>query len=304
MTPHIVVTGANGFVGRQVIQAAVARGWEADGVVRHGDGARIVREAGGRPRLLVTLEPESLAPAFEGATAVVHLAQIGSERGAATYEAVNVGGVRAVLTAMRAAGVPRIVYLSGLGVAHYGISARCTNPYFLSKLTCEVDLFRSGREVVVFRPSYIVGPGGELMPDLLRQMTAGEVECVGDGAYRLQPIYVKDAAALILAAIEREDARLAVYDLVGPEALTYSAFLDRVAAVARLQGRKLTYQVREVPIPEAMHLASSGGYRGMFPDELDCLLCDEVSDPRPLESLLGGFLTPLDDALAAAVRTA
>jgi hypothetical protein len=42
----------------------------------------------------------------------------------------------------------------------------------------------------------------------------------------------------------------------------------------------------------------------MLPDELDCLLCDEVSDPAPLESLLGRSLTPLDEALAAAVRAA
>ena len=41
----------------------------------------------------------------------------------------------------------------------------------------------------------------------------------------------------------------------------------------------------------------------MLSDELDCLLCDEVSDHRPLELLLGRFLTPLDEALAVAVRS-
>src|SRR5262245_62311665 len=56
-----------------------------------------------------------------------------------------------------------------------------TNRYFLSKLTCEVDLFRSGLEVVALRPSYIIGPGSELVPELLREMAAGEVERVGDG---------------------------------------------------------------------------------------------------------------------------
>jgi hypothetical protein len=42
----------------------------------------------------------------------------------------------------------------------------------------------------------------------------------------------------------------------------------------------------------------------MGPDELDCLLCDEVGDARPLEALLGGFLTPLDAAIEAALRSA
>jgi hypothetical protein len=60
--------------------------------------------------------------------------------------------------------------------------------------------------------------------------------------------------------------------------------------------------VREVPIEEADREARGGGWQGMLPDELDCLLCDEVSDARPLEALLGRFLTPLEDALRAAVR--
>ena len=42
----------------------------------------------------------------------------------------------------------------------------------------------------------------------------------------------------------------------------------------------------------------------MGPDELDCLLCDEVADHAPLEALLARRLTPLDEALAAAVRAA
>jgi hypothetical protein len=60
--------------------------------------------------------------------------------------------------------------------------------------------------------------------------------------------------------------------------------------------------VRELPVAEADRQAKAGGYRGMLPDELDCLLCDEVADERPLEALLGRFLTPLDEALASALR--
>jgi hypothetical protein len=62
--------------------------------------------------------------------------------------------------------------------------------------------------------------------------------------------------------------------------------------------------VREIPIPEVDRRASAGGYRGLSPDEVDVLLCDEVSDPAPLVAFLGRPLTPLDDALAAAVAAA
>lgn len=298
---RLAVTGANGFIARHVIALAQSRGWEVDGVVRSKQAARAAILAGARPVIVPALEADALKRAFSGARAVVHLAQIGAERGGETYEAVNVQGTRAVLAAAGAVAVAKVVYLSGLGVAHYGMTRRCTNPYFLSKLSAEVELYRSGLPVAVFRPSYVVGPGSGLIPELVKEMATGEVERVGDGSYRMQPIAVKDAAAAILAAAELERTP-AVFDLVGPEPMTYQAFLERVARLASEHGLVGRYRIREIPALEADRRAASGGYRGMLPDELDCLLCDEVADHRPLEALLGGFMTPIDDAIAAVLR--
>jgi hypothetical protein len=94
-----------------------------------------------------------------------------------------------------------------------------------------------------------------------------------------------------------------VFDLVGPEAVTYSHLLERVAAAVRTQGRPAALRVREISMAEAERRARAGGFQGMLPDELDCLLCDEVSDPAPLVALLGRPLVGLDAALGAAVRT-
>ncbi len=305
MARRLVLTGANGFVGRHVIQAAAAEGWEVAGVVRNEAAARAVIAAGGRPLRHAGLEAAALSEAFAGATAVVHLAQIGSEKPGVTFAEVNVEGTRRVAEAARAAGVPRVVYFSGLGIAHYGAWPRCTNPYFLSKLEAETALFASGLEVAVFRPSYILGPGDSWAPFILRQMAAGELERVGDGLYRMQPIAVRDAARLVLAAAAGPAPRHRVFDLVGPEPISCQAFYERLGEVARRAGKAGAWSVREVPVAEADRAAlSPGGYRGMGKDELDCLLCDEIGDARPLEALLGGFLTPLDDAIGAAVRSA
>jgi len=187
-------------------------------------------------------------------------------------------------------------------VARYGLAPRSTNAYFLSKLAGEVELFRGGLEIVALRPSYIIGPGSELVPQLLGEMAAGEVERVGDGAYRLQPIAVKDVAELVLAGAERPNVRHLVVDTVGPEPLSYASFIDRVAAGARSLGRPADYKIREVSIAEADRQAAAGGYRGLLPDSLDVLLCDEIADTRGIEAVLGRFLTPLDDAIAAAIR--
>jgi nucleoside-diphosphate-sugar epimerase len=302
---RIAITGANGFIGRHVVRHAVASGYEVAGVVRSQAAAQVVREAGGHPVHLVGRDPEALVHALDGCLAVVHLAQIGAERGGQTYEAINVGYTERVLEDARHAGVPRVVYFSGLGVARYGMSPRSSNAYFLSKLAAETILFRSGLEGVVFRPSYVVGPGDAFVVAVLQAMEGGAVERPGDGSYRVQPIAVADAASCVLAAVERPAGAFpSVFALVGPEALPYARLLERLAQVARAQGRPARLRVREIPIEEADRLSRAGGYQGMLPDELDCLLCDEVSDPAPLVSLLGRPLTPLDEALAAAVRAA
>jgi NADH dehydrogenase len=302
---RIAVTGANGFVGRHVVARAAAAGHEVMGIVRSEAAARVVRDAGGRAVELLGRDPEALVRALDGCCAVVHLAQIGAERGGQTYEAINIGYTERVLEDCRHAGVPRVVYFSGLGVARYGMARRCSNPYFLSKLAAETTLFRSGLEGVVFRPSFVVGPGDAFVPAVLRAMETGEVELPGDGSYRMQPIAVADAADSVLAAIDRPvGAFPTVFDLVGPEPVTYARLLERLAGVAGALGRPAELRLREVAVAEADRRARAGGYMGMLPDELDCLLCDETADPEPLESLLGRKLRPLDEALAAAARAA
>jgi nucleoside-diphosphate-sugar epimerase len=299
---RIAVTGAGGFVGRHLITRAAAEGWHAVGIVRSAAAARVVDESGGQPADAPVLHADLLAPHLAGCRAVVHLAMIGSERPGETYESVNIRGTEEVAAAAVRVGVPRVVVFSGLGVAHYGQVPRCTNPYFLSKLAAEVALFRSGREIVVFRPSYVIGPGDAFVPRLALEMAGGEVEQPGDGSYRVQPIAVGDAAAAILAAIEMPALpKPRVLDLVGPEPLRFHDLLERLGAVA---GKTGAFRVRSIPVEEADRRAREDGFHGMQADTLDCLLCDEVADPAPLVSLLGRPLTSLDSALRGALPPA
>ncbi len=300
---RIAITGANGFVGGHLVRGVVASGWSAVGIVRSDAAAARVAGDGGQPVVIVGRDPDALIGEIAGCDALVHLAQIGAERSGGRLEAVNIGSTERVLQAADRAGVPRIVYFSGLGVGRYGISRRSTNAYFLSKLAAETLLLRSGLDCVVFRPSFIVGPGDAFVSAVVPALERGDFERPGDGSYRMQPIAVADAVALVLAAIQRPAGSFPiVYDLVGPETVSYAQLVERLAAVAATCRRPIELRVREVPIAEADRRAAAGGYQGLLPDELDCLLCDELSDPSPLVRLLGRPLLPLDQALAAAVR--
>lgn len=304
---RLAVTGGSGFVGRQLIRQAVGAGFEVSALVRSQAAAVLVASLGAKPVLVLDFEPAPLALALTGASTVVHLAHIGAERGEATYQAVNVEGTRRLVGAALEAGAPRLVLFSGLGVAHYGQNPRTTSRYFLSKLEAEVEVYRSGLEATVFRPSYVLGPGDGLITGLLLGLATGAIEIPGAGAYRMQPIAVADAAAAILTVAQGGSLPAGsgghrVLDLVGPEAVSYRHFLARFESVIRAAGRGAGFEIRSVPVEEADRRAREGGFQGLLPDELDCMLCDEVADPTPLLALLGRPLTPLDAALAVAIE--
>jgi NADH dehydrogenase len=309
VTRRVAVTGAGGFVGRHLVRAASRSGFEVVGIVRSEAAARTVAEAGGRPARAPGLEAASLAGFFAGTEAVVHLAQIGRERGGDTFETVNVAGTRALVAAAGAAGVERLVFFSGLGVASYGLKRRTTNAYFLSKLAAEVAVYQGIREAVVVRPSYIIGPGDGLSAWLLAGMAAGEVQRPGDGGYRLQPVALDDVGAAVLALLQRAvepsgERSHQVFDLVGPTAISFDAFVRRLGDLARQQGAVADYRISEIPIAECERQARSGGFHGMGPEDLDCLLCDEVADAAPLRALLGREPIPLVEAMASTLTRA
>jgi NADH dehydrogenase len=306
MPRRLAVTGGSGFVGRHLLALARAEGVTVAAVVRSAAAARVVDAAGGEPRPASLLDRAGLEAAFAGAEALVHLAHVAPGAGARHLENAHVEATRAVLEAARAAGIDRFVCFSGLGVAHYGLRPRVTDRYFLSKLLAEAEAFRSGLGVTVFRPSYIVGPGDALVGGLLRDLASGALECPGDGSYRLQPVAVADAAEAALRAALAPPAvgRHRVIDLVGPSPVTYLDFLGRLRDEASRQGRAgaSACSIRTVPVEEADAAARApGGFHGMRPGDLDCLLCDEVSDAAPLRSLLGRDLAGPDEALARAV---
>lgn len=302
MLRKIAIVGANGLVGRHVLKLAVSRGIEALGVVRSEAGFELVRTLGGVPARVSDLEEtqtRSLIPWLRGCDGLIYTASVTT--GAGTPDRTDPTGLLNVLAACREAGVSRVLFFSGLGVAHYGLTRHCTSAYFLAKIAGEVALFRSGFRATVFRPSYIFGHGDEFLTPLLGRMSGGGgMEIPGDGSYRLQPVSVEDAARASLAAIDGADASPRVIDLVGPEIVSYRTLIDRIAAQT---GKPAL--IHERPVEETMAMARASGFFGLSPTDLDCLLCDEVSDPGPVAALVGAPLEGLDAVITrtlAAVR--
>ena len=177
MSPSVLVTGANGFVGRAVVDKLLACGFDVRAAVRQS-GARF-------PADVSVFEVGSIDAATDwrstvaGATAVVHCAahvhqlRETAANALSEFRKVNRHATEALAKQARDAGVSRFVFLSSIKVNGETTAAdrpfraddtpRPSDPYGLSKWEAERLLRRieseSALKVVVIRPPLVYGPG-------------------------------------------------------------------------------------------------------------------------------------------------
>ena len=181
---HIAVTGANGFVGRTVVQALLADGHEVTALVRNTTAS----VAGIRQCVLGDTASSAWPPDLQP-EAVIHLAarvHVLREHQAdslAAFRDVNVAGALRVAKGAVRAGARRMVFVSSikaLGETDSGQPLReddvpqPQDPYGMSKLEAEHELVRFGKnvglEVVIVRPPLVYGP--EVRANFLQLLSA------------------------------------------------------------------------------------------------------------------------------------
>ncbi len=230
----VFLTGSTGFVGGYVARRFRARGHQVRALVRSLESADSLAEQGVEVALGDIAQPKSLDEAVDGCDTVVHLVGIIRERPPATFEAVHTRGTLRVLEAAERSGVRKFIHMSALGARADGTA------YQRTKFEAEEVVRRSGIPSVIFRPSVIVGLGGEFLEFLLRMLRASPLTpVIGDGRYRLQPIDVEDVAAAFVQAAERNDLHGKCFEIGGPHKLTYNRLLEIICEEFGWRRRRL-----------------------------------------------------------------
>jgi nucleoside-diphosphate-sugar epimerase len=216
---RVLVTGASGMLGRAVAAQVRAAGHEVRTFQRGASGLATAGVGGIRDVRGSVTDRAAVTHAVTGMDAVVHLAAKVSLAGESSeFDAVNVEGTRTLLAAARAADASRFVYISSPSVAHGGTSivgddARAADPahargdYARTKALAELLALAAdapGFAVVVVRPHLVWGPGDtQLIARIVDRASRGRLPLLGDGAALIDSTYVENAAAAIVAALER-----------------------------------------------------------------------------------------------------
>lgn len=224
----ILVTGANGYVARSVLQALASdpnRG-PVRGLVRSEGQSDRVRRLGADPVRGDVTDVASLDAAMQGVDTVIHLAAVNRDRGQVTMERVNAQGAVNVAEAARRAGVKHIVSVVGLG-------ADARRPYPLAHTQgVGVDaIVASGVPYTILEASVIFGEGDEFLNTLAGLARIPPVMVVpGDGRSKFQPIAVRDVASCVVRSLGNPQARNARLQICGGEVLTLEQIIDAILA--------------------------------------------------------------------------
>lgn len=295
---RVMVTGATGFVGNEVVKELLSRGHEVHALVRPGSEKKL--QARDRVALFPgdCLHPETLAPAAQGCDAVIHLVGIIREfpgRGI-TFERVHVQATQNVVEAAKAAGARRYLHMSALGAR-----PEPADPYHVTNFRADQYVMASGLTYTIFRPSIIYGPGDQSLNLFARQIKRLKFfPIIGDGNYQLQPVPVTTVAQAFALALELSSTENQVYEVGGPEPLTFNEIID---TLARVLGRR----IKKIHQPVwCMRLAARmcGRFRWfpLTPGQLRMLLEGSTCDPTAFYQDFGLTPVPLEEGLARYLR--
>jgi NADH dehydrogenase len=289
----ILVTGATGFIGRHLITALRSLERPTRCLVRPRSRARRLEALGCALARGDMTDPASLRAACDGVEAIVHLVAI-IRGGPDDYTRVMEAGTRSLVAAASETGVRRFVLVSALGLDR---STRDLTPYYQAKWEEERVLKASGLEHVIFRPGFVFGGDGGVLPTFSRLVRYSPITPVlGPGTQLIQPIAVEDVASHLVKALELESAPDRTFDLAGPEQISWN---ELYALIARVLGKR---RLRvHVPFSLARPAATLFDRLPGFPftrDQLKMLAAgDNVADIDPTRKVFALPLTPLEEQI-------
>lgn len=232
------IFGGSGFVGRHTVRALAKKGWRIRSASRRPDLAGYLQPMGDVGQIMAVQanlrNADSLGRAVDGASAVVISVGVLASGGRQTFGALHAEGPGLVARAARQAGVKRLVHISAIGA-----DAKSSSHYARTKAQGEAAVLAEFPDAIILRPSIVFGPeDGFFNRFAAMARIAPLMPLIGGGRTKFQPVYVGDVAAAVAAVLDGAGTPGAIYELGGPETLTFRELLERTQTYA---GRSRPY---------------------------------------------------------------
>ena len=291
----LVVTGAAGLVGQNLVVELLARGYaNIVAIDKHAYNLGVLRRLHPEVRSVLAdlAEPGDWIGELAGAACVIQLhAQITGKH-AEPFVRNNIEATRHVLDAMHTHAVPYLVHVSSSVVVSVA-----DDDYTHTKKAQEKLVVESGVRHCVLRPTLMFGWfDPKHLGWLSRFMEKSPVFPIpGDGKYMRQPLYERDFCRCIIACLEREPDG-AIFDIVGDTRIDY---VDIIRTIKRMKG--LRTRIVHIPCGVFLFLLKLYALFSRKPpftaDQLEALTAGDDFRGVDTAATFGVTQTPLDDAI-------
>jgi uncharacterized protein YbjT (DUF2867 family) len=248
---RITIVGGAGFIGRNIVKRLAARGAQIAVASPHAVRAGFLRPMGDVGQIAAIdvgiSEEATLVQLIDGCDTVVCAAGILAEHRPGRFDLVHHRGPALLARLAAGAGVRRFVHISAIGA-----DARSPSAYARSKAAGEAAVLAAFPAATIVRPSLVFGQEDRLFNRFAALARVAPIlPLIGGGQTRFQPVFVGDVADAVVATLDRLEAEGKVYELGGPEILTFRQLMELLLVEIRRQ-RLL------VPVPAS--LAAFGAY--------------------------------------------
>ncbi len=294
---HVAVLGGSGFIGTYVVLNLLQMGYTVHLLKNKTDPGFVSPQ--GRVKIFRgSIENDiALAECFEGCRTVYHLVGIIAETRNQTFRKTVAGGTEKVVSVAKTRGITKIIYLSALGA-----SRESDLLYWRTKFEAEQYIINSGLDYTIFRPSIVYGVQDKFINKIARMAKyLPLVPVIGDGRYKLQPVYVEELSALLADTLRRAQTSRKIYEIGGPEQLTYLEVIDIINRVLKRRRGKI-----HIPFPlarlVAVILEKVLKPAPLTVDQLKMLKAGSICDHTLAEEEFGVKFTPLEVQLQKYLR--
>lgn len=305
--PLATVFGGSGFVGRYVVRALAKRGWRVRAAVRRPDLAGHLQPMG-MPGQVHAVQANvrnaaSVRAAINGADAVINLVGILAASGKQTFEALQQEGAATIARETKAAGIERLVQISAIG-ADETSKAR----YARTKALGEKAVLEACPGAIILRPSIVFGPEDDFFNRFGEMATFSPVlPLIGGGKTQFQPVYVGDVAEATARAVEGKATPGTIYELGGPETVSFRTLLDCVqewtgrscgyvslpfgiAKIAAFMTKPAPSSMRPLTVDQVRMLETDNVVSKAARDEGRTLAGLGIDDPATMVSIVPAYL--------------
>ena len=238
----------------------------------------------------INYSEERLVRYLKNCSAIIHLVGIGKQTNDDSFIHANTQITKNVISLCKKAHIPKMIYLSGLGVSSNNVT-----DYYISKYVAEQHIVKSGLDYTIFRPSYIIGKDDEFTKFLNKQIKKNLIRIPGTGTYRLQPIHINNVVKLLIDSTVSSKFSNIILDLVGPQIITYTKFVSLFCKF-----RNKSTPTLKISLQQAYYTAIRGN--GEFRlDDLHILVGDFIGNHNRLASCSDVKFMTINDILKSSV---